>query len=57
MSTNLVVRRVPEHGWAVFDRETGEKVLPEAVLAFYARRKFARAALAAMEAGGLESGA
>lgn len=35
---DLCVKRQPEYGWAVFDRSTGEKVLPAAPSAWFATR-------------------
>lgn len=37
----LVARRVPEHGWALFDKATGEKVDPAAPNAWWPTRRHA----------------
>lgn len=38
MPRDLAVKRQPEYGWAVFDRSTGAKVLPDAPYACFATR-------------------
>lgn len=38
MGRDLIVKRVPEYGWACFDRLTREKVLPDAPNAWFRTR-------------------
>lgn len=46
----LVARRVPECGWALYDARTDEKVNPSAPNAWWPTRKHAHAAREALNA-------
>ncbi len=53
-TTGLVARRVPEKGWAAFDKKTGEKVWPPQTEGWARSRQRVRDFIWAREAGWLE---